>query len=105
MLCLTIHQPWASLIMRSLKPAEFHAWKPALAVPFTIGVHSGRATPQRRDLAEVRRLLALAGQAEASQPDDWQLYDWCCDQPRGFVLGTVRVVGYRPVPVGHPGRR
>jgi hypothetical protein len=53
---ITIHQPWASLIMAGAKPFEFRSWRPpASMIGGRIGIH---ASAQKVDVGFIARLCA-----------------------------------------------
>ena len=73
--CLTVHQPWAELIVSGRKWAENRTW--STHHRGTLGVHAGRTTPDPDNLA-LGGLLADA------------------DLPLGVLVGTVEVVDCLP---------
>lgn len=68
---LTIHQPWASLIMAGIKDIENRRWSTKHRGP--LWVHAGRATDSTASATGARRLLDTD------------------DLPAGMVLGLVTV--------------
>lgn len=81
MRALTVHQPWASLIIGGTKPVENRTWRPyqTLTEGTRIAIHAAQATPDRRVLRAVQPLLGHK-----------QL-------PRGVVLGTVGLGSWHPL--------
>ena len=42
MMCLSIKQPWADLIMSGKKDIEIRTWEPKFMIPRTILIHAGK---------------------------------------------------------------
>jgi hypothetical protein len=102
MLCLTVRQPWASLIARGLKTEEYRGWCPSYRGP--LAIHAGRALPDFADGAEVRRLLTAAGLTPTGLSDSL-IAQWAGLLKRGFVVAVAQLVAVRRLPADHPGRR
>jgi hypothetical protein len=87
MKCLTILQPWATLILSGAKRFETRSW--STAHRGLLGIHAGRT--MRDDVAVLctcepfRSLLKEAG------------YRFGADLPRGVLLGTVELLDCVPV--------
>lgn len=78
MKALTIHQPYAGLIMAGVKTVENRTWRPNLAPGDRFAIHAGRDTDDWTVWLDVKEL----GTADAAR----------C-QERGVILGTVRYMG------------
>ena len=60
--CITLHQPWASLVAVGAKPFETRSWAPHLSmIGKPIAIHAGRAPiPERlMEVEEIAEALAL----------------------------------------------
>lgn len=60
--CITLHQPWASLIVVGAKPFETRSWAPHLSmIGKPIAIHAGRAPiPETlTEAEEIAEALAL----------------------------------------------
>ena len=82
MKCLTLHQPWASLIACGAKRFETRDWCHGLEVGDSLAIHAGLKCAKPSDLpvndaVAIRQALGL----------HWSLL------PRGVVVCTGRVVG------------
>jgi hypothetical protein len=94
MLALTIRQPFASLIFRRLKLEEYRSWAPPAALAGgRLAIHAGRALAGPEDFAYLAARFPAA--------TDSELAAWLASLPRGYVLGSVRLAGYRPVAADH----
>lgn len=102
--CITIWQPWASLIMYGLKRHEWRTWYPPRAlIGQRIGIHAGTRLPTLTDLQDLARdpesIMGPVENAESIRANAWI---WLQDRkdeellPRGALLGTVTLVGARP---------
>jgi activating signal cointegrator 1 len=82
MKCLSLTQPWASLVVLGAKHLETRSWQTAHRGP--LAIHASRAfPPASRALvrtAPFRAILAAAG-----------IHDWR-ELPTGLVIGTVEIV-------------
>ena len=101
MLCLTVRQPWASLILHGLKTEEYRNW----STPFRgkLAIHAARALAA--DLADLETVAALVERAIRFCPALPTVARWLSGLPRGVVLGTVYLVGVHELPPEHQGRR
>lgn len=80
MRALTIHQPWAGLLMAGIKPLENRKWCPGLALGDRIAIHAGRdAHVEDWVVEEMERRLT-----HATAP-------LCLEN--GVILGTMRYQG------------
>lgn len=81
MKALTIHQPWAGLIMAGIKPVENRSWRPNLAPGDRFAIHAGRDAGEIADWVtdECARVLTRVQAA------------MCLEN--GVILGTVRFMG------------
>lgn len=79
---LTVHQPYATALVRGLKPVENRSWRPWLAIPFQLAIHASRKVVDPSSIPPdlIDDLLGLG---------DWS------DLPRGALVGTVQVVSCR----------
>jgi len=93
MWCLTVRQPFASLIVRGVKDFEVRGWAPAHRG--LLGVHSARAYPSWADVELAASLLP--GPVDL----DW-LLAWALAEPRGVVLGSVQLLGIEALPSSSP---
>lgn len=75
---LTIHQPYAGLIMAGVKPVENRGWRPHLAPGDRFAVHAGRDTDDFTAWLDVKPL---------------SISDAARCQENGVILGTVRYMG------------
>ena len=57
---LTVHQPWADLIVGGLKRYENRSWPTAYRGP--VAIHAGKSRKSLAKLPDVLRVLAAAGQ-------------------------------------------
>lgn len=79
---VTLHQPWASLILVGAKPFETRSWPPpARLIGGRLGIHAG--------LKLVRDLPAEIAAAVAGALGD----DWADTVPRGRLLCTATLRG------------
>jgi hypothetical protein len=79
---VTLHQPWASLVLVGAKPFETRSWAPpARLIGKPLGIHAG--------LAVARRLPPEIAEAVA----DILGRDWADTVPTGRLLCTVTVRG------------
>ena len=88
MKCLTLHQPWASLIASGQKTVETRSWRPpASLVGERIAIHAGRRVAAQAGL-HPETALAIAG-----------IYGprWRESAPRGAVVCTVRIAAAHQV--------
>jgi hypothetical protein len=86
---ITVRQPYAGLIVRGLKTAEYRSWK----IPTGIyALHAGRALPTVADIAAIAE---YTGMAEA------QALAWADNLPRGKVLAIIEVTGHARTPEQH----
>lgn len=103
---ITIHQPWASLIMAGAKPYELRRWRPpASLIGQRIGIHASARKVDHHHAAclfiahrEQRRDPVLAGPAETCLLSEkalpilskaWAPHD--DPLPTGVILGTVQL--------------
>jgi activating signal cointegrator 1 len=93
MKCLSIHQPWASLIVRGLLGCEMRSWRTAHRG--LLAIHAS----QTLDEAAVRlcRLPELLGLLRSAG------YGSVFDLPRGRVLGAVELIDCQAVRDQEPG--
>jgi activating signal cointegrator 1 len=89
--CLSLMQPWASLVILGHKRIETRTWKPrGVTVPEVIAIHaSGKWTPGTRDLCRGFGFAEFLAQVEG--------YTNWADLPTGKVLGCVTLSGCKPV--------
>ena len=82
MKCVSLYQPWATLVVLGAKRYETRSW--ATEYRGRLGIHASRTwRPECEELCRqesVRRLLRAAG------------YRSTADLPRGALLGTVELV-------------
>jgi hypothetical protein len=87
MKCLSLHQPWASLIVRGAKRYDTRRW--STTYRGRLGIHAARHWCAEMDelcqREPIRSLLRAAGYASAA------------DLPHGALLGTVELVDCFPV--------
>ncbi len=87
MKCLSIHQPWASLIVRGVLCCEVRSWRTAHRG--LLAIHASQkleeSVVQLCRLPELVGLLRLAG------------YGSVFDLPRGQVLGAVELIDCQAV--------
>jgi hypothetical protein len=102
MKCLTVRQPWASLIARGLKTEEYRDWCPSYRGP--LAIHAGRALPDLADGAEVRRLLSAAS-VEPIGLSDALIAQWAGFLRRGYVVAVAQLVAVHALADDHAGRR
>ena len=77
MKAITIHQPWATLIMDGRKTEETRSFCPIPRVPFTIAIHAGKYRTDYGNLpAEIQAVFSA---------DDIDAL------PYGAILGTARI--------------
>lgn len=115
---ITIHQPWASLIMAGAKPFEFRTWRPPAAmIGSRIGIHASARKIDTKFVASLFTGLrdsrldpVLAGAAELCLHPDKALpilsRAWVpADDPlrTGVILGTARIG--EPVPASEAVRQ
>lgn len=103
MKALSIWQPHASLLMSGrFKPYETRSWKPwATLIGQRIWIHAGKATDDLETMTEY-----LCDQADGGAIDPaWEAYRAALkqigfshlkDMPRGCLLGTAVLAGFRP---------
>src|SRR5262249_59773027 len=94
MYALTIHQPWAALIMRGVKVHEYRNWPPPdslLGQQFL--VHAGRAAPSAEAVEVVARVTGESRDVARA---------WADALPRGVLLGVVRLLAVEPAPPARP---
>lgn len=82
---LTIHQPWAELIVWGIKKIENRGWRPRSMLGQTIAIHAGRTI----DEYAVDGLVNL----------DWSLKPWVDSRKTvgwrtGAIIGTARISGW-----------
>jgi activating signal cointegrator 1 len=82
MLCLSLWQPWASLLAHGIKKIETRSWQPRVRLPFTLAVHAAKKWTQA--LADLCNTEPFASALRTIGPPD--------DLWRGCVVGVVRVV-------------
>jgi hypothetical protein len=73
--CLTVHQPWATLIAYGIKKVETRRWGPRDGTGW-VGIHSAAALPGPNDLAALRYYSTVI----SAQPDTY---------PRGQVIALA----------------
>lgn len=103
---ITIHQPWASLIMAGAKPFEFRSWRPpASMIGGRIGIHASAQKVDAHFAARLcaelrgdRRNPAMGGVAELCLHAEQALpiLRRACSSgadalPTGVILGTARL--------------
>lgn len=69
--CITIWQPWATLIVLGAKPYEFRGWAaPRALVGKRIGIHAGARKPKREEIADLLlRLRSAEAWTTCLRPD------------------------------------
>lgn len=117
MLALTLHRPWAGLIVHGPKRTENRSWAPP-STPLTIGLHAGRGLdrsmldrltrhlgPQPEVLLD-QGLVGTARIASAHRaqdcPEGRSCHYWGTGSGWHWMLDQVRVL---PRPVPAPGRQ
>lgn len=64
---ITVHQPWASLIMAGAKPYEWRSWPaPKALIGKRVGIHTGARAVKRSEIADLLCLLQTEGEAGTS---------------------------------------
>jgi hypothetical protein len=82
---LTVWQPWASLIVKGLKPVEFRSWAPPQSlVGQRIVIHAGKHPPKKG----IKHLLASDEHIRSSCGLSG-LFDFETSRVRGFLNGYV----------------
>jgi len=88
MKCISLHQPWATLVILGIKQFETRSWRTAHRGP--LGIHAARRFPQvargQCGLEPFRSALQRAG------------FKHSADLPRGVLLGTVELIDCLPAP-------
>lgn len=78
--CLSMHQPWASLLVRGIKRVEGRTWYTPHRGPLWIAAAAKKPTPQ--EVQEVEAMYRNIHQKELKFPKDY---------PTGCLLGCVNV--------------
>lgn len=79
---VTLHQPWASLILVGAKPFETRSWAPPVRlIGKTLGIHAGLAVARRLPPDIANAVAKVLGA------------DWADTVPTGKLLCTVTVRG------------
>ncbi|XP_054627276.1 activating signal cointegrator 1 isoform X2 [Dunckerocampus dactyliophorus] len=78
--CLSMHQPWASLLVKGIKRVEGRTWYTAHRGRLWIAAAAKKPTPQ--EIAEVEAMYRCIYQKEPRFPSDY---------PTGCLLGCVNV--------------
>lgn len=90
MFAITLHQPWASLIIAGFKPYEFRSWSAPVHVWFTrIAIHAGK---KRINLAEVQEVAEFPHYFKLWHGAEALLKGFITTPetvPYGVVLGTA----------------
>lgn len=85
MKCLTLWQPWATLIADGIKTLETRSWEfPFYEIGDTIGIHASKRKPVKEELNEPIHEYMLNTYGDA----------WTTSIPYGAVIATVKVAGY-----------
>lgn len=89
---LSLHQPWASLMVWSLKAFETRAWATSYRGPLLI--HAAKANPREYDGLYTDSLLARALDVMVPAPDHARVTRAARHRelPRGCVLGVVELI-------------
>jgi hypothetical protein len=94
MLCLSVRQPWASLIISGYKDVENRTWRPE-SPPGRILIHAGRAVDYDGAQVILNRLLEVSDGARkltlGLMGDEERM-------PKGAIIGSVRVQGFMQGP-------
>jgi hypothetical protein len=81
MKALSLHQPWATLILLGIKRLETRSWQTDHTG--RLAIHASRSFPfEARQLCRQAPIFSLLAEAGFAHPDDL---------PRGALLGTVLV--------------
>ncbi|KAF6719058.1 Activating signal cointegrator 1 [Oryzias melastigma] len=78
--CLSMHQPWASLLVRGIKKVEGRTWYTSHRGRLWIAAAAKKPTPQ--EIAEVEEMYRRLSKKEVKFPKDY---------PSGCLLGCVNV--------------
>jgi hypothetical protein len=103
MLCLTIRQPWASLILHDLKTEEYRSW--TTSYRGKLAIHAGGTLAADPDDLMVVAALVERGTYGWYRPALANVARWLSRLPRGVILGTVYLVGVHQLIPEHPSRR
>lgn len=91
MIALTLHQPFASLVMRRIKRTETRSWAaPDTVIGNRIAIHAARRVP-----IDVDPLVEKICR-------EWLGENWALEVPLGCLLGTVRVDRCERMPIVGP---
>ncbi|XP_054858937.1 activating signal cointegrator 1 [Eublepharis macularius] len=80
-LCLSMHQPWASLLVKGIKRVEGRTWYTALRGRLWIAATAKRPSPQ--EISEVEASYKVLLQKDLDFPKDY---------PSGCLLGSVDLI-------------
>jgi hypothetical protein len=99
MKALTLHQPWAALVVQGIKPIENRSWAPPrTVVGKVIAIHAAQGGPGRGEVQDTLRRLRADPRTAPGLAD---LRPGDVDQ-RGCIVGLVRVTGWSAVQPADP---
>lgn len=104
--CVTLWQPWASLIALGVKTIETRSWRPpAKYVGQTIGIHAAKRQVRLHDTPEGMIGPFRVYRDGPGEPqymiDGRQNVQYPIDLPLGAVVCTARLVACLPMADGH----
>ncbi len=86
MKALTLHQPWATLVMKGLKENETRGWKTTYRG--RLAIHASQSIKFISDDEFMKRLFLTGGIGR------YQISD--CHYPTGVILGSVELITCEP---------
>ena len=91
---LTMHQPWASLLVHGIKRAEGRSW--ASGVRGRVYIHAGHKQPEPETMAAVKAQYAAIYEEQGITEGVWPSFF-----PTGCIIGSVTIVGCVPAEAFH----
>lgn len=91
---LSLHQPWASLVVAGVKRVETRSWSTQFRGPLIVHASKAYSTRLERAANRIERVLEMTGRLDEVGPDGLDLEK----MPRGAFLGVVRLVTVAPTP-------
>lgn len=91
---LTMHQPWASLLVHGIKRAEGRSW--ASGVRGRVYIHAGHKQPEPETMAAVKAQYAAIYEEQGITEGVWPSFF-----PTGCIIGSVTIVGCVPSEAFH----
>ncbi|KAK3418334.1 hypothetical protein EUGRSUZ_H04289 [Eucalyptus grandis] len=107
--CLTMHQPWASLLVYGIKRMEGKSW-PA-PIRGRLWIHTASKVPDESTIKAMKSCIEVVGCVQADELAGWNVlpkgvrleaqtdYCWLCEQPLALLklLIPFEMRGYRKI--------